>query len=940
MILVKSAFLSLLTFWASIMPTNAGTSLYGRVTEIKVRHSRFKQALAITTVFIAISTVYFLLTASVAHAQMTQGTDVNISKLTGYQNECSIAVNPADKMKLFVACNNDGGGLFAASSSDRGLTWVNQSSSVTLPGLPSACCHPTVAWDIHENLYLGFVDDTSSNIVILFSTDGGASFNSKDNFTVSTGSVDHPTLAASNTTVTGVDEAVWVVWQQDNELKARGAQVTGAGPAGISAFNAIQTIPGTTNCSFGDVAIAPNGAVVQTCQTPTTGEGPASILVNTDADGLGINNFGAAITATTTDVGGIDFIPPQDIAGVNAAAGLAYDRYPGTLALPNPRFGRLYLVYTDETLVSGEFDSEDTEIWLRFSDDDGATWSARIRVDDEDVSTPVSKSQFLPRIASNPKSGNIAVCWYDNRNTATTSMEEYCSIATPTPAVPDFTVIGAIAVSDVSSDNTGAPVGAGVDSPQFGGYSGMAYFQGVVHPVWASTSAVDNPDAGKFDVFTDQITGGTAANEGDPHMTTVDGTRYDFQSAGEFVSLRGDGLEIQTRQTPVATTFFPGANPHTGLATCVSLNTAVAARVGQHRVSYQPDINGVPNPDGLQLRVDGKLITLSASGLDLSEGGRIVKSAVGNGIEITFPSGSTLIATPGWWASQSEWYLNINVYNTLATAGTLGHIASDSWLPALPDGTSLGPRPRGQFERYETLNKTFANAWRVTDRNSLFDYKKGTSTADFTMPSWPLDKPPCVLEEMPQVQPADLVEAQAACVTINDDNSNANCVFDVMVTGETNFAETYIQTQQLKNGSTRTIVNGDRDISRHKETVTFFASVTKTTTRKGARPVGSVQFILNGNNIGEPVSIDSNGRAIWKTSTLAVGEHQVRANYSPASNTVFLGSNSPAENHTVMVAETDGVNDDDETDNWLMWLAILIVVMLILILVIWMFRRP
>ncbi len=41
-------------------------------------------------------------------------------------------------------------------------------------------------------------------------------------------------------------------------------------------------------------------------------------------------------------------------------------------------------------------------------------------------------------------------------------------------------------------------------------------------------------------------------------MTTIDGIRYDFQSAGEFVSLRGDGLEIQMRQTAIATTFFPG----------------------------------------------------------------------------------------------------------------------------------------------------------------------------------------------------------------------------------------------------------------------------------------------------------------------------------------------------------------------------------------------
>ena len=75
---------------------------------------------------------------------------------------------------------------------------------------------------------------------------------------------------------------------------------------------------------------------------------------------------------------------------------------------------------------------------------------------------------------------------------------------------------------------------------------------------------------------------GDASSRGDPHVTTFDGINYDFQGAGEFVYLRSaNGLEIQTRHTPVATTFMPQANPYTGLASCVSVNTAVAAQVGK-----------------------------------------------------------------------------------------------------------------------------------------------------------------------------------------------------------------------------------------------------------------------------------------------------------------------------------------------------------------------
>ncbi|NOU09719.1 MAG: hypothetical protein HOO98_06840, partial [Nitrospira sp.] len=81
---------------------------------------------------------------------------------------------------------------------------------------------------------------------------------------------------------------------------------------------------------------------------------------------------------------------------------------------------------------------------------------------------------------------------------------------------------------------------------------------------------------------------GVTGMDGDPHITTTNGVHYDFQAAGEFVALRDpNGLEIQTRQTPVPTSHTI-TDPYSELPVCVSVNTAVAARVGGHRVSYQP----------------------------------------------------------------------------------------------------------------------------------------------------------------------------------------------------------------------------------------------------------------------------------------------------------------------------------------------------------------
>ena len=62
-------------------------------------------------------------------------------------------------------------------------------------------------------------------------------------------------------------------------------------------------------------------------------------------------------------------------------------------------------------------------------------------------------------------------------------------------------------------------------------------------------------------------------SNGDPHLTTNDGVRYDFQAAGEFVLARGPGLEVQARQEPWETSKY------------ASINTQFAFRVGKARVT-------------------------------------------------------------------------------------------------------------------------------------------------------------------------------------------------------------------------------------------------------------------------------------------------------------------------------------------------------------------
>jgi hypothetical protein len=420
------------------------------------------------------------------------GIDVNMSQKGGYQSECAIAKNPSNKLQLFAACNNLAGpGLFAARSSDGGVTWVYPDPSKTIangvnPALgPAACCDPSLAWDTFGNLFITYIDSGLVNIVTLLSTDGGQTFTNLPSF--GPASVDQPTVTADS-------DEVWIIWNQSGQMVARGAAVTGLGSAKIGGFGTLQTIPGTANCSFGDITIAPSGAVVQVCESPVGGSGPASLLVNIKPDGLGPNPFGPAITATATNVGGFKPIPPQASRTIDAEANFAFDRNP-----TSPHFGRLYLAYTDESVLG----NNQTNIKVRFSNDNGATWSNPPIQANDNSAFPI-RSTFLPAIATDRFSGNIAVCWHDCRNSpSNTAMQEFCTIAMPAGPSPVFMANAQVSGSSTSSANPN----------QFGDYSGLAYSAGVLHPAWGDTSNTtgNNPDGNsEFDAYTDSVPATTA----------------------------------------------------------------------------------------------------------------------------------------------------------------------------------------------------------------------------------------------------------------------------------------------------------------------------------------------------------------------------------------------------------------------------------------------
>ena len=142
------------------------------------------------------------------------------------------------------------------------------------------------------------------------------------------------------------------------------------------------------------------------------------------------------------------------------------------------------------------------------------------------------------------------------------------------------------------------------------------------------------------------------------------------------------------------------------------------------------------------------------------------------------------------------------------------------------------------------------------------------------------------------VQPASEAVAEEACRPITKQNRHSDCVFDVRVTGNRDFANAYLVTQRIQTYSTTTNVTDDQDPSQVGEWVTFTAFVAPNSSTVAGLPSGTVQLAVDGSNVGEPVKLDSKSRTTWETSRLKVGTHRVTASYVPSADSVFLPSTS------------------------------------------------
>ncbi len=440
-------------------------------------------------------------------AQSATPPNIDVSQRLGNESEEAIAVNPTNPQNVVIFTNIAEGvnGMFLAVTFDGGQTWNRRIVGTGNDVFGDTCCDPSAAFDQYGNLFLSWLYNVDQVVPIGLSTDGGLTFKLLATITAPSSllktksSRDERGLfryVDQETVVTGHNE-VWVVFNAGGPMFATGAPVYGKGKVGP--FFAGEVVPGTNNCTYGDVAIGPQGQVMNACNLTESGQGGGKVFINVDPDGLGPAPFGDRIQIAATHVGGFDYIPAQPDRSVDAEVGLAWDRSGGA------HNGRVYAIYT----LEHPNESNNMDIYLRYSDDNGATWSTPLRVNDDNT----VNSQFLPKIALDQTTGNIAITWYDARNDLGQGGPG------DTNGIPndDAQYWGTFSTDGGQSVQPNFQISAGTSNSHdsgnhidYGDYSGLAFYGGVAWPAWSDNSNSDglNPDGtlSKLDIFTAPVT--------------------------------------------------------------------------------------------------------------------------------------------------------------------------------------------------------------------------------------------------------------------------------------------------------------------------------------------------------------------------------------------------------------------------------------------------
>ena len=414
------------------------------------------------------------------------GANVDVSNECGPQSETYVTVNTASPSVLAGGSNE----IFRLPmrgywSADGGATW----GGVDLPLPPPKGngtdfgSDPTLAFDTTGNLYYGYIVVFFGNgngingtaMAVARSTDGGKTYPNVTYFSFEGGANhfnDKPMIAADTNATSPYRDNVYAAWD---------AASGGSGGGGVRFARSTDHGATFTTVRIDD----PRGPGRAIGAVPFVGPGGEVYAAWNDY------RANAIVFNRSTD-GGATWGAPLTIAGKRAAFQIRvpaeFNR--GALVYPScdadrsvgPHRGRLTCAWMD--LTAAGF----SDVFLSFSDDQGATWSAPRAV--TDALPGVGVDRFNQWLSTDAVTGDVNVSFYDTRNDSTGFRYEtdiYLARSSDGGATFGANTLVTTARSNEHDCNGTFPCTAINYGNQQGDYSGLVAFGGVAHPIWTDS---------------------------------------------------------------------------------------------------------------------------------------------------------------------------------------------------------------------------------------------------------------------------------------------------------------------------------------------------------------------------------------------------------------------------------------------------------------------
>lgn len=384
---------------------------------------------------------------------VTQYPNIRVFSSPYNQSGPNVAVSPINSNYIFIGANTDYGmGYYSTANS--GSNWTGGD---ILQGSVYYSTNPYVSYNNTGLLFYNYFDDF---IVTDRSNNNGLNWGGRMIVPSST-LYDMNTIAVDNSPSSPYYNRVYVAWSNFNLAQPKiyfsystnnGLTFMPSQPIGLPSANHYE--------QGAKLVVAQNGTVYCFWATPN----------------INNNNIEDKIAFTKSTDGGTTWSAPSypltinGIRGYLMPNGIRVNSFP-SVALDNS--GNILITWAQKNLAPA---GSDADICFSYSNNGGSSFSTPLRINNDALNN--GKNQFLPWITVDNSNDNIAIAFYDNRDSYTPdSCDIYTAVSTNN---------GASFVNLKTSDRPHRPVPLnGYADGYYSDYIGIAAANNVLYPVWA-----------------------------------------------------------------------------------------------------------------------------------------------------------------------------------------------------------------------------------------------------------------------------------------------------------------------------------------------------------------------------------------------------------------------------------------------------------------------